>query len=211
MSKEYEIFNELFERYPELEAVREEVEKAYLLLVKCYECGGKLLVCGNGGSAADAEHIVGELMKGFLLKRQVAPELKSLLDAAGCEGFSGKLQMGLPAISLCAHSGLMTAYINDVEAESVFAQQVLALSRGCPDVLLGLSTSGNSKNVVAAAKTAKALGLGVIAITGEKNSALSEIADAAIRLPETETFKIQELTLPVYHCLCAMVEEYFFG
>lgn len=211
MSKEYEIFNELFERYPELETVKAEVEKAYELLKKCYCSGGKLLVCGNGGSAADAEHIVGELMKGFLLKRPVDPELKARLDAAGCDGFSGKLQMGLPAVSLCAHAGLMTAYINDVEAESVFAQQVLALSGGCPDVLLGLSTSGNSKNVVAAAKTAKALGLGVIAITGEKNSALSEIADAAIMLPETETFKIQELTLPVYHCLCAMVEEHFFG
>lgn len=195
------IFNTLFERYPLLDCVRDDVMEAYNLIEESYSNGGKLLVCGNGGSAADADHIVGELMKGFLLTRPIDSD----------EDVLSHLQDGLPAISLCAQSGLMTAFINDCNAEYVFAQQVYAYSKNSPDVLIALSTSGNSKNVVRAVEAANAAGIGSIAITGQNKSCLSEISTVCIRLPETETYKIQELTLPVYHCLCAMIEKHFFG
>ncbi len=201
-----EILNELFKRYPCLDACREDIVKAYALFVGCYDNGGKILCCGNGGSAADCDHFVGELMKGFLKKRPLSDAEKT---AFGDNFIADSLQKGLPAISLCAHSALMTAFENDAVPTLVFAQQVYAYAKEY-DALLCFSTSGNSENVVYAAKAAKAAKIKVVSITGAKESKLSELSDICIRLPETETFKIQELTLPVYHCLAAMLEEKYF-
>lgn len=200
------IFEELFERYPCLGICRADIFNAYEAVVGCYDNGGKILCCGNGGSAADCDHFVGELMKGFLKKRPLSAEEKSTFEEAF---IADSLQKGLPAISLCAHSALMTAFENDAVPTLVFAQQVYAYAKE-NDVLLCLSTSGNSENVVYAAQAAKAAGIKSVAITGEKESKLSKICDICIRLPEAETFKIQELTSPVYHCLAAMIEEKFF-
>lgn len=200
------IYNELLSRYPVLNECAEDIMKAYKAIEKCYLGGGKLLCCGNGGSAADSDHLVGELMKGFLKKR---PLSKAEKEAFGDDYAAENLQKGLPAISLCAHSALMTAFENDAVPALVFAQQVYAYAKK-EDVLIGFSTSGNSQNVVYALEAAKASGIVSIAVTGRKESRCSAIADICIRLPETETFKIQELTLPVYHCLAAMIEDKFF-
>lgn len=200
------IFNELFIRYPSLEECRNDIHNSFTAMADCFGNGGKVLCCGNGGSAADCDHFAGELLKGFLKKRPLSDEEK--------QEFSNKfiadnLQKGLPVISLCTHSALMTAFENDVVPTLVFAQQVYAYAKK-GDVLFCLSTSGNSENVVYAAQTAKSAGAVSIAITGKNESKLSEICDICIRLPETETFKIQELTLPVYHCIAAMLENNFF-
>lgn len=200
------IFNELLERYPCLEVCKNEIYSAYEAMVAAYKNGGKLLCCGNGGSAADCDHLVGELMKGFLKQRPLSAEEKELFDDSFV---SSNLQKGLPAVSLTAHSALMTAYSNDAVSQLVFAQQVYALGNK-KDLLFAFSTSGNSENVVYAVKAAKAAGIVSVSVTGKNESKLSEISDICIRLPETETFKIQELTLPVYHCLAAMVEDRFF-
>lgn len=200
------IFKELFERYPCLENCKEGIYSAFELFDSCYDNGGKILCCGNGGSAADCDHFVGELMKGFLKKRPLSDEEKNLFED---KYIADNLQKGLPAISLCAHSALMTAFENDVAPSLVFAQQVYAYAKES-DVLFCLSTSGNSENIVYAAKSAKAAGIKSVAVTGGKESLLSGICDICIRLPETETFKVQELTLPVYHCLAAMLEENYF-
>ena len=168
-------------------------------------------MCGNGGSAADSEHIVGELMKGFHLSRKLATEDKNpFSDLPDGLKIADGLQKGLPAISLVSHTGFMTAFLNDCDPELLFAQQVYVYMKN-QDVLIALSTSGNSKNVVNACITAKALNGKTIAITGEKASRLSEICDVTIQLPSTDTAEIQEYTLPVYHCICAMLEEEFFG
>ena len=200
------IFSELFERYPRLEICRKDIHSAYELFINCYDTGGKILCCGNGGSAADCDHFVGELMKGFIRKRPLSHNEKELFED---KYIAENLQKGLPAISLCSHSALMTAFENDVAPSLVFAQQVYAYAKE-NDVLLCLSTSGNSENIVYAAKTAKASGIKSVAVTGEKESELSRICDICIKLPETETFKVQELTLPVYHCLAAMIEDNYF-
>lgn len=186
------IFEELFERYPRLEACRGDIYKAFELMSDCYDNGGKLLCCGNGGSAADCDHLVGELMKGFLKKRPFSPEEK---ERFGDSEMAENLQKGLPAISLCAHSALMTAFENDAVPALVFAQQVCAYASK-NDLLIAFTTSGNSANVVYALKAAKAAGVGSVAVTGERESESSRLADVCIRLPETETFKVQELTLP---------------
>ncbi len=201
-----DIFNELFERYPCLEICRDDINNAFEIIKNCYENGGKILCCGNGGSAADCDHFVGELMKGFLKKRPLSATEKSRFAD---KFIADNLQKGLPAISLCTHSALMTAFENDAVPSLVFAQQVYAYAKK-EDVLLCFSTSGNSENVVFAAEAATAAGINIISVTGERESRLSEKSTVCIRLPETETFKIQELTLPVYHCLAAMTEEYFF-
>lgn len=203
----------LIERYPALEAAKEDIINAYLLMEESYSKGGKLLICGNGGSAADAEHIAGELMKGFKLPRKVSGDFAEKLTAV--DGELGKvladnLQGALPAIALDGHPALTTAYMNDCEPLLCFAQQVNGYGRE-EDVLLGVSTSGNSKNVLYAAVAAKAEGMKVIGLTGAKDSRLSELADVCIKVPQTETYMIQELHLPVYHCLCLMLEERFFG
>ena len=211
--KQYTILNDLLSRYPLLKVCEERIEKSFLLLKQSYTDGGKLLICGNGGSAADAEHIVGELMKGFKSPRHLdevsQSRLKNVDNGLG-DLLAKNLQGALPAIALDGHPALSTAYMNDCEPLMCFAQQ--ANGYGCKgDVLLGISTSGNSKNVVYAAVTAKAKGMKVIGLTGAKDSKLSDMADVCIRVPETETYKIQELHLPVYHCLCLMLEEEFFG
>ena len=208
-----EQLNSLIERYPKLEVCKEDIRKAYELLEAAYQKGRKLLVCGNGGSASDSEHIVGELMKEFKLKRKVYSEHAAALKAIDPElgqVLADNLQGALPAISLTGHSSLQTAYMNDAVPELVFAQQVNGYGKE-GDVLLGISTSGNSKNVLYSAVNAKAKGLKVIGLTGSKENKLMKFADVCIRVPETETYKIQEYHLPVYHCLCLMLEEKFFG
>ena len=200
------IFNGLFERFPSLEICREDIYKTFEIMTDCFEKGGKLLCCGNGGSAADCDHFAGELLKGFLKKRPLSDSEK---EKFGDRFIADNLQKGLPVISLCAHSALMTAFSNDAVPSLVFAQQVYAYAKS-GDVLLCLSTSGNSENIVYAAEAALAADMKVISITGEKESALSRFSDICIKLPETETFKVQELTLPVYHCLAAMIENKFF-
>ena len=205
-------FDLLFERYPALEGQRASVQAMYEAMAGAYHAGGKLLVCGNGGSCADSEHIVGELMKCFLIKRAIPADLYDALGAYGDEGaaLQKSLEGALPAISLCGHSALTTAYLNDTEPTMTFAQQVVGYGRP-GDVLLAISTSGNSKNCVYAATVAKALGMTVLAMTGERDSKLSALADATLRAPSCETFMIQEYHLPVYHTLCAMLEAEFFA
>ena len=199
------ILDELFERYPTLEKCRCAISAAVDMLLAAYGNGGKVLVCGNGGSASDAEHIVGELLKKFKKHRDVPESVAEKLRPE----LAAKLEGSLPAISLVSMSGIITAFANDVAWETAFAQQVLGLGKP-GDVLIALSTSGNSANCVAAAEVMKAVGGKTIAFTGMKESKLSEICDATIRVPETETFKVQELHLPVYHALCAAVEEELF-
>lgn len=206
------ILNDLVTRYPQLSVCKESIAKAFVVLSESYNNNGKLLICGNGGSAADAEHIVGELMKGFknprLLDEESQQKLKNIDKEQGSL-LAENLQSALPAIALDGHPALSTAYMNDCEPLMCFAQQVNGYGRE-GDVLLGISTSGNSKNVIYATITAKAKGMKVIGLTGGKESKLSELADVCIRVPETETYKVQELHLPVYHCLCLMLEEEFF-
>ncbi len=203
----------LLDRHPELQVCKEDIVKAYELLKKAYASGRKMLVSGNGGSASDAEHIVGELMKEFKLKRKVyveqADALKKIDPEMG-QVLAEHLQGALPAISLTSHSSLTTAFINDGMPELIFAQQLNGYGRA-GDVYLGISTSGNSKNVLYAAVNAKAKGMKVIGLTGAKENQLMKFADVCIRVPETETYKIQELHMPVYHCLCLMLEDTFFG
>jgi D-sedoheptulose 7-phosphate isomerase len=203
----------LIERYPKLSVCETQLEIAYQILESAYTNGRKLLVCGNGGSASDSEHIVGELMKEFKLKRKVyagQAELMKSIDPEMGLILAENLQGALPAITLTGHSSLTTAFMNDSEPELVFAQQVNGYGK-TDDVFLGISTSGNSRNVLYAAITAKSKGLKVLGLTGMKESKLKRLADVCICVPETETYKIQELHLPVYHCLCMMLEEHFFG
>ncbi len=205
--------DQLTERYPALAVCRADIQRAYEVLAACYENGGKLLIAGNGGSAADAEHIVGELMKGFVKPRKPGAEYAARLKAAHPElgpVLAENLQGALPAIALDGHPALSTAYMNDCEPLLCFAQQVNGYGRA-GDVFLGISTSGNSKNVLYAATVARAKGMPVIGLTGQKDSKLSAMADVCIKAPATETFMIQELHLPVYHCLCLMLEERFFA
>ena len=205
--------DQLINRYPKLKVCREDIIKAYEILEKAYSSGRKLLVSGNGGSASDSEHIVGELMKEFKLKRRVfveqATALKEIDPELG-QTLADNLQGALPAISLTGHSSMTTAFMNDSMPELVFAQQVNGYGKA-GDVYLGISTSGNSKNVLYAAVNAKAKGLHVIGLTGSHENKLMKYADVCIRVPEIETYKIQELHLPVYHCLCLMLEDKFFG
>lgn len=204
---------ELISRYPSLQACAAAIENGRDLLIAGFRSGGKLLVCGNGGSSADSEHIVGELMKSFLYKREIPETFREALEqVAGADGklLADHLQGALPAISLTAHSALSTAYANDMNPVMVFAQQVYGYGR-LEDVFLGISTSGNSANVVLAAKTAKAMGLKVIALVGKDRCKLDDIADVAVHVPQTEAYKAQELHLPIYHYWCLACEEAFFG
>lgn len=203
----------LLERFPSLIACKNDIIMAYDMLENTYSNERKLLVCGNGGSASDSEHIVGELMKEFKLKRKVFSQQAEAMKAIDPElgaTLAQHLQGALPAITLTAHSSLTTAFMNDSEPVLVFAQQVNGYGKE-GDSFLGISTSGNSMNVLYAAVTAKARGMNVIGLTGQRESKLSKLADVCIRVPETETYKIQELHLPVYHCLCLMLEDHFFG
>jgi len=203
----------LIERYPELSDQKENIIAAYNVIEECYKNGGKLLIAGNGGSAADSEHIVGELMKGFEKPRRISDEfrvsLKNVNPEMG-EVLGDNLQGGLPAIALDGHLALSTAYMNDCEPLLCFAQQVNGFGKK-EDVFWGISTSGNSKNILYAATVAKAKGMKVIGLTGSKDSKLSEMADVTIRSSQSRTYMIQEHHLPIYHCLCLMLEERFFG
>ena len=203
----------LLQRYPALEAQGAHILSMFEIMAETYYAGGKLLVCGNGGSCADSEHIVGELMKSFCMPRPISAELREallLVDAEMGELLAENLQGALPAIALDGHPALSTAFLNDVEPTLTFAQQVNGYGVA-GDVLLGITTSGNSKNVLYAAALAKAKGMQVVGLTGERESKLSMIADACVRVPERETYKVQELHLPIYHCLCLMIEDAFFG
>ena len=206
------MLNELFARYPALRACEKEIADARDALIACYEGGGKVLLCGNGGSCADCDHIVGELMKGFLKKRPLSEERRAEMQKnyAVDDGILSKLQAGLPAVSLPAITGLNSAFCNDVDPELIYAQSVLGLGKA-GDILIALSTSGNAKNVAAAVSVAKSIGMTVIGLTGEKGGRLREMADITVNVPERETFKVQELHLPVYHYLCAAVEAHFFA
>ena len=203
----------LVERYSELENQRENIIASYKIMEESYCSGGKLLIAGNGGSAADSEHIVGELMKSFEKPRSLSEKYKEKLKSIDFESgktLSDKLQGGLAAIALDGHIALSTAYMNDCEPLLCFAQQVNGYGNE-KDVFLGISTSGNSENIIYAAIVAKAKGMKVIGLTGAKESKLSEIADVTIRSPQTRTYMVQEHHLPIYHCLCLMLEERFFG
>lgn len=205
------VLNELLERYPSLAEQKENIIAAYEILKDCYSRGNKLLVCGNGGSAADSEHIVGELMKKFKKQRKIQKSVYDELVAFGDDGkrLADVLEGALPAISLTSHIALSTAFANDKEPSAVFAQQVYALGRR-GDTLICISTSGNSENCYLAAITAKAKGIKVASLTGKNESKLSAVSDITIFAPETETFKVQEYHLPIYHALCAILEEEFF-
>ena len=203
----------LFTHYPSLRSCRESILNAYQLLSDCYHAKGLIMVCGNGGSAADAEHIVGELMKGFKWKRPINQEQRQSIQSAFPDDsgfFTENLQQAIPAISLVSQTSFSTAFCNDVTAEMIFAQ--LVMGYGKPgDVLVGLSTTGNSNNVVNACKVAKAFGIHTLGLTGEKESRLSALCDITIRVPAHEVYRVQELHQPVYHTLCAMLEADAFG
>lgn len=208
-----EILEQLMKRCPVLLPQRDAIREAYAILRDSFEAGGKLLLCGNGGSAADALHIAGELMKAFVLPRRPDKALMDMLNErfpADAAFLTEKLERALPAIPLVESAAVSTAIANDTAAQLVFAQQVYGL--GQPnDVLLGISTSGNSKNVVYAAEVAQALGMHVITLTGRGPNRLAAVSDCQIAVDETETFRVQELHLPVYHALCLMLENHFFG
>lgn len=205
-------FIELLKRYPELNGQKDAIRNAYEVLEKSYQGGGKLLVAGNGGSAADAEHIAGELMKGFVKPRKLDEQMASAFEKADPENgrmIAEKLQGALPAIAVTGHVALSTAYLNDVDPVLGFAQQVYGYGKE-GDVFLGISTSGNSKNILYACTAARARGMKVIGLTGRDGGKLKAAADLAIIVPKQETYQIQELHLPVYHALCLMLEERFF-
>ena len=195
----------LFDRRPELQACHEQIDAVFHAFCRSLSSGGKLLMCGNGGSAADAEHWTGELLKGFCSKRPLAAAEKETLPAE----MRDKLQGGIPAIPLTGFTALTTAFNNDVDPHLTFAQLVWALGRP-GDVLVGISTSGNAVNIGAAMQAAKARGLVRVGLTGRSGGKLLPLTDLCIRVPETETFRVQELHLPVYHCLSLMLEDEFF-
>lgn len=204
--------DDLIERYPVLAQCKDSINAAYKLMEQSYSSGGKVLIAGNGGSAADSEHMAGELMKRFSKSRPISDDFKEKLisiDAEIGEELSKNLEGTLRAIPLVAHEAMSTAYINDVDGYGVFAQQLFGFGDE-GDVFIGISTSGNSKNIINAAIVAKAMGIKVLGLTGQGGGRLAELADVVVRVPEKETYKIQELHLPIYHCWCLMLEDYFF-
>ncbi|MCL2719892.1 MAG: SIS domain-containing protein [Treponema sp.] len=204
---------QLIDRYPSLSPIIMDINSAFEIIKDSYKNNGKLLIAGNGGSASDAEHITGELMKSFIKKRNLPDSFITNIknvDSEISDYLLSRLQPGLPAIALCGHSSLNTACINDIDGNITFAQQVYGYGKE-GDVFFGISTSGNSKNILYAAAVAKAKKLKVIGLTGENGGKLKQFSDVCICVPETETYKIQELHLPVYHTLCMMIENYFFN
>ncbi len=207
------ILEDLIKRYPALETLKDKISDAGQALISCYENKGKVLVCGNGGSSSDSDHIVGELMKGFEHKRPIDEQFKNKLleiDRERGRFLSEKLQVGLPAISLTAQTALITAVANDNDASVIFAQQVVGYG-SAGDILIAISSSGNSQNVLDAILVAKAKGLKVIGLTGESRGKMNGLCDVLINVPGKRTASVQELHLPVYHALCVMVESHFFG
>jgi D-sedoheptulose 7-phosphate isomerase len=212
-----EYLEQLIERYPALLVCQEEIVKAFEIMKAGFEAGGQLLAAGNGGSSADSAHIVGELMKGFVKKRPLVPEFALKLKESGggknpkySEYLAKNIQQGLPAVDLSSHGALMTACINDIGGDIIYAQQVWGYGRN-GDVFLGISTSGNAKNILYAMIAARAKGMKTIALSGGSGGMIKGYADAAIVVPEKETYKVQELHLPVYHTFCLMIEEHFFS
>ena len=205
--------SELIQNYPSLKVCEEEITRATDAIIQCYKNGGKVLICGNGGSSADSGHIVGELMKGFLKMRPISNAQKTDMTAnypEFPEDMFSKLQGSLPAINLTENSVIISAFANDVDPDMSYAQQVLGYAdKG--DILIGISTSGNAKNVANAVKVARAKGAGTIGLTGKDGGALKSICDTTIVVPQNETYKIQELHLPVYHYICAAVEAAFYN
>jgi D-sedoheptulose 7-phosphate isomerase len=207
-----ETLNELIGRYPGLSGCAEQIAQAADTIIACYRAGGRFYLCGNGGSAADADHIVGELMKGFLKKRPMPADPRAALTqlyGEEADFLADNLQQGLPAVSLHSQSALLTAFANDVDASMMYAQTLYAMARP-GDVLLAISTSGNSKNVVNAAKIARLLGVTVIGLTGSRQGKLDALSDVIIHVGDSETYRVQELHLPVYHWLCAKIEDTFY-
>lgn len=206
-----EILQECGVRHDALRGLTEEIEKAFVVIADSFKKGGRLYLCGNGGSASDCEHIAGELLKSFKKPRPLQTEFVEGLKSLGEEGklVAASLDGGLPAVSLCGHPAFSTAYLNDKDPSFIFAQQVNVFGKA-GDVLLTLSTSGNSKNCVYAAMVAKAKGMSVVFLGGGTGGTLKTVADVSLIVPEKETYKVQELHLPLYHCLCAMLEEEFF-
>ncbi|MEN8226755.1 MAG: SIS domain-containing protein [Bacteroidota bacterium] len=202
----------MIRRYPALESCKEDIEKACSAVIDCYSNNGKLLLCGNGGSCADADHMVGELMKSFERKRPLPEDSKKSLQSVSAErgGYmADRLQNALPAISLCAHTSLLTAISNDMDANLIYAQQIVGFGRA-GDLLIAISTSGNSQNIVDAVITAKARGLTVIGLTGQSGGEMKQYCDIAICVPSKSTPEVQEFHLPVYHTICEIVENRFF-
>lgn len=201
------LIEEFFDRHGDLILLKEEILQVCDLLIEAFQNGNQLLLCGNGGSCADCDHIAGEFLKGFLLKRPLNENMQKALAQYGAEGedIAAKLQQGLPTISLCTHSAAISAFANDVDPELVYAQQVLAYGKA-GDVLIGISTSGNAKNVAAAVMTANAVGMHTIGLTGKDGGKLAKLSDYALIMPQCETYRIQEDHLAVYHLLCAVVE-----
>lgn len=203
----------LIDRYSLLEKVQEDIIHAYLIMEECYEHDGKLLIAGNGGSAADSEHIAGELMKKFQIPRPITSQLANKLvdiDPVRGRDLATKLECGLTALPLVAHEALSTAYSNDVDGLGVFAQQLFGFGRS-GDVFLAISTSGNSRNIMLATVVARAIGIKIIGFTGANGGELASVADVCVKAPQTETYMIQELHLPIYHCWCLMLEDKFFS
>jgi len=209
----YYYIEQLIERYPILVSLKENITNAINLLIDTTKNNGTYLICGNGGSAADSDHIVGELMKGFILKRTITNDLSERILQKYPEDYqylTSNLQQGISAISLVSHNALISAFSNDIAPDLIFAQQVLGYGKS-GDTLIAISTSGNSKNVVHAAQIAKVMGLKVISLTGNTGGKLRDLSDVLINVPEIETYKIQEYHLPIYHCICLAIENEFFG
>ncbi len=208
-----ETIDHLLHRYPALGPQEAPIRATVKAIVECYRQGGKVLTCGNGGSASDADHITGELLKGFVKKRPLSSELRQQIGRhypAEAELICGNLQMPLASICLCSHPALSTAFLNDVNPYFVFAQQVLAYAKK-NDVLICLSTSGNARNVIHATQVARALGVTSILLTGETGGKLKDLCDIVIKTPANEAYRIQEFHLPIYHAVCLAVEETFFS
>lgn len=206
------ILPDLIARYPELDECIPDINGAFQVLADCFESGGKLLICGNGGSAADCEHLVGELMKGFISRRPLPAEVRSsLLNEFPDDGeyLADHLQGALPAISLVSQSSLITAYANDVAADMIYAQQVFGYGKP-GDALIGISTSGRSRNILNALRVARSRGLATVGFSGRTGGDMPELCDVVVKVPEDDTLKIQERHLPIYHALCSMLEQAFF-
>lgn len=208
--KEIEI---LITRYPALQVLKESLQKAIGVVCQAYSNGNKLIICGNGGSAADSLHIVGELMKGFALNRKISQDIQNRIEEMypdTADYYINNLQSALPAISLVSETSLLTAYSNDKASDLAFAQQILGHGKD-GDVLLAISTSGNSANVLHACKVAKILGLQIISLTGEDGGKLASLSNILLNVPSEVTYQIQELHLPIYHTICLAIEQEFFG
>jgi D-sedoheptulose 7-phosphate isomerase len=199
-------------RYPALSVCRNEIEKTIELLIEVVKNDSTIFVAGNGGSASDADHICGEFLKGFMLKRELTPDEKNALSVFGETGcdLANKLQRGIKASSLLSHPGFNSAFLNDVDGSMSFAQQLFALGRK-GDVLIAISTSGNADNLKKAMIVAKSRGIATVLLTGARHGACEKFADLVINAPECETYKVQEYHLPIYHAICQAVEDYFFG